>query len=202
MEGKTKINLNVLIYIIITFIFNLKLFTCRNCNLVNELDDSECFNILLINSSTYRAGHFAKNKAGDVIVEYSSENQRLFYGLQENGKYYFENDSHFKIKNVTKIDISGKIFEGRYESYNIFISTKNDINKTKEYLFSLSSYKTLLEIFDIENDLIFNNVTQIVFQNGIFSYQFALFGSTIGNINTYICSNIIKSIVFIIVKKL
>ena len=28
-----------------------------------------------------------------MIIEYSKDNYRLFYGLNKNGKYYFENES-------------------------------------------------------------------------------------------------------------
>ena len=155
---------------------------------LNTLEETECFNnILIINSSTYRAGHFSKNKEGDIIVEYSTVNQRLFFGLKKSGKFYYENEPHYIEKYIPNITLDEKLYGGRYESANIFVSTKNDINKTKEYLFSLSSYKTLFEIYDIEKDLLYYNATENIFTNGIYSYQFSLFESTIDNLNTYFC---------------
>ena len=165
----------------------MKLICCQDCKSIKTLDNSYCYQILLINNSNYRAGHFSKNTKGDIIVEYSYNNQRLFFGFHKNGKYYYETESHFIEKNVTEFNINGKLYSGRYESQNIFISTKFDINKTKEYLLSLSSYRTLLEIYDIENDIIYPYITEHILINGIFSYQFALFESTIDNMNTYIC---------------
>ena len=186
MKGKTIIKSNVnMVYIILAFM-NIRLFFCQNCQTIRTIDNSECFNIFVINSSTYRAGHFAKNKNDDIIVEYSSTNQRFFLFLYKNGKFFYENDFHFVEKNISEIDFNGYIYLGRYESANIFISTKNDVNKTKEYLLSLSSYKTLIEIYDIENNIIYSNITQNVLINGIFSYYFSLLESTVDNSNNYI----------------
>ena len=70
-----------------------------------SFSDSSCItNVLLIESpnANYRAGHFATNKEGDIIKEYSSEdtdNLRIYYGLRKNGSYYFLNEPHTK-KNI------------------------------------------------------------------------------------------------------
>jgi hypothetical protein len=74
----------------------------------------------------------------------------------------------------------------RYESKNLFISTKNDINKAKEYLLSLGSYKTLIEIYDIDNDKMTTHITENVLNDGIFTFHFPLFGKMEENQNTYI----------------
>ena len=173
--------------IIITFTL-IKENICQICQNINELENSQCFNnILYINDSAYRAGHFAKNKNGDIFVEYSSANQRLFYGLYKSGKYYYESKLPFKKKDIININSNGIIYGGRYESTNLFVSTKSDINKEKEYLLGLSSYTTLMEIYDIDNDLMHKFITKEVFINEIYSYQFALFEVTINNENIYFC---------------
>ena len=188
MEGKSILKNNEIINVILTIIFiKMKLICCQDCKSIKTLDNTYCYKIRLINNSSYRAGHFSKNTKGDIIVEYSYNNQRLFFGFHKNGKYYYETESHFIEKNVAEFNINGKLYSGRYESQNIFISTKFDINKTKEYLLSLSSYRTLFEIYDIENNIIYPYITEHILLNGIFSYQFALFESTIDNMNTYIC---------------
>ena len=86
-----------------------------------------------------------------------------------------------------------------YNLYNVANITENrrkkkelkklgiDVNKTKEYLFSLSTYKTLIEIYDIENNYIYRNITEIKFINGIFSFQFPILELVINNQNNYIC---------------
>ena len=60
----------------------------------------DCFNNIIeinINSERYyRAGHFATNKNGDLIIEYSSDGKnlpqdyRLFYALKQNGRGFFD----------------------------------------------------------------------------------------------------------------
>jgi len=181
-----KIFTNTLNIFITIILIQISKFFCQTCRNIFDLDNSHCFNnILVINSSEYRAGHFAKNKNNDVIVEYSNTSRRLFYGLHKSGKYYYESESHFKEKNMTGIEYREQIYEGRYESTNLFVSTISDINKEKEYLLSLSSYKALIEIYDIERDSIDKYVTEEVFGNGIFPYHFALFDAVLNNQNIY-----------------
>ena len=101
------------------------------------------YNIILFNTHEYRAGHFAFNSNGDMIIEYSIDNYRLFYGLKNNGKYYFEN--------VTKeiiIDNNGSDAK-RYESKNIFVS----INNTNiQYLLSIGTHTSVTELHNIESE--------------------------------------------------
>ena len=157
--------------------------TCKN---KINLENHEYFkNILVINSSVYRAGYFAKNKKGDIIVEYSTTKQRLFYCLKKREIIYLEMNFLLK-KKITGILYKNFNYEGRNESTNIFVSPKNNINKEKEYLLSLSSYKTPLEIYYIENDIMNKYVAEEIFINGIFSYQFVVFEAIIDNGNTYI----------------
>ena len=52
-----------------------------------------CSNIIVLNSTQYRSGHFAFNSNGDMIIEYSYNKNRLFYGLKKNGKYFFKDNS-------------------------------------------------------------------------------------------------------------
>lgn len=57
-------------------------------------------NILVFDSTHYRAGHSAFTSNGDMIIEFSYQNQRLYYGLKKNGKHYFkENDIYVPTKN-------------------------------------------------------------------------------------------------------
>ena len=68
---------------------------CQNDMTINV--DINCFNkIMQFNSKNYRAGHFAINNKGDMVVEYSDEHSRLFYGFKNNGRYYFETENNIK----------------------------------------------------------------------------------------------------------
>ena len=67
---------------------------CEECGSINLITNSDCFNNVLYiggQDKIYRAGHFAINTKGDLIVEYSSNQYRLFYGLKKNGKFFFPN---------------------------------------------------------------------------------------------------------------
>ena len=100
---------------IFTSLIQLKTISCDNCKIGNIITNEECFNnILIFNSKTYRAGQFAKNKYGDIVIEYSSEASRLFYGLKQNGEYFFSGESHTKVIE----DI------GTDNSYNLNIKVK------------------------------------------------------------------------------
>lgn len=63
---------------------------CSNGIAINETD---CFNDLIIIKQYYKSGNFATNKKGDMIIEYSNSgstrtNQRLFYGIKRNGSIF------------------------------------------------------------------------------------------------------------------
>ena len=107
---------------------------CQNCVKDIAIEDTECFNSILIfnfPNKFYRSGHFALNKNGDMIIEYSYDKYRLFYGLKKNGKYFFPNIT----KEIEIINTDGNSTKiQRYESINSFISLINDTNKEKEYL--------------------------------------------------------------------
>ena len=189
-ENKYNIKYNYFIYIIQLILIFIQIPPCyfQSCNKYNNiLENSQCFNnIIIIDSSFYRAGHFAKNKNGDIVAEYSTDkdglaHQRLFYCINKSGKYFY------KEKDIVPINYNGHTYEGRYESTNLFVAIYSDVNKTKEYLMSLSSYKTLIEIYDIENNNIYREITERKFINGIFAFQFPIIELVINNKINYIC---------------
>ena len=156
----TKINyfnVQIMLFHFILIIINISLIA------TNE-------NILVLNSSHYRAGSPAFTSNGDLIIEYSYKNYRLFYGLHKNWKNYFG-------KSSTKVIT---INDERYESENIFISL-NNTNNNKEYLFSIGKYhpnaktKIITELHDLETN---KTITKDTFEflNYIeFSLSFSLF---------------------------
>ena len=95
--------------------------------------------------SQYIHGQFANNIKGDMIIEYSKSNKyRLFYGIQKNGKSFFEENY------IKKIELGDN--NDRLESKNIFVSFNNS-NDNIQYLFSFSAYEAVAEIFDIERNI-------------------------------------------------
>ena len=52
------------------------------------IEGSSCFNNIIIFDNGYRSGQFTIRKDGVLLIEYSSDNERLFYGLKTNGKIF------------------------------------------------------------------------------------------------------------------
>ena len=161
-----KIKLKLFFFNFILFHINL----IKICNLEADILN----NILVFNSNHYRAGHFAFNSNGDMVIEYSYSDSRLFYGLKKNGKFFFRDEQQNEIS--TKEIFLGNSNYLRYESRNAFISLKND-NNNKEYLFGSGTEQTFTELFDLDN-LDINNcklkATNEYLSNTIFSYTFSL----------------------------
>ena len=171
-------NYSIIFYLLI----EIRILKCDTCKTYNSFSNNECFNnIIIFNDKEYRAGHFAKNKNGDMIIEYSKDDSRLFYGLKKNGNYYF-GDSPIKIIENINNDES---LSSRYESNNIFVSIQSDINKEKEYLFSISSSQSITELHDLENNNYVVRKTENFIENEIYSYQIPLL--EISNQNIYFC---------------
>ena len=100
----------------------------------NAITNTDCFNnikIFEMDGKYYRSGHFAINTKGDLIIEYSYEQFRLFYGLKKNWELFFPNETK-EIEIISDGNIDPEIIR-RYESINSFVSLKNDTNKEKEY---------------------------------------------------------------------
>ena len=78
-----------------------------------------------------------KNK--DLIVEFSDDGgpssstegfSRVFYGLKENGRYYFPNESPTReIENI----VGNGTARGRYESLNHLVVVEDDLQRKNEY---------------------------------------------------------------------
>jgi hypothetical protein len=161
--------------------------TCRNVTSYNNI---ECFNDKIEFHENFRAGHFETLKDGSLIVEYSSDAvnyERFFYGLKENGRYYFPDESpfkHFQAYNPKE----NSNFHGRYESKNKIVYLSGDTSKTKQYLFSTSIWTTVTELHDLESGTSYywDTVTfwDIV---EIFSYEIIILDLPENNENHYIC---------------
>ena len=194
INQKTKLlNINLLLFLFIN-IFDT--YYCNiNCKNNPSLSNKDCFNnILLFNEKKYRAGQFATNKKGDLIIEFSEDDggnnkARLLYGLKRDGRYFFQNEEaiyEFTITGAQQNGI-GNYYYARYESRNIFISMDN--NDDNEYLFSVSSYSSVVELHKLNDDYI-NHLTWIpkdffnFEEEHIHSYEFSLY--EIKNNRTYI----------------
>ena len=80
------------------------------------MNNEQCFNnILKFDHKNYQTSNFAKNKNGDLVIEFSEDNEisssRLFYGLTKDGRYFFKNQSSYTYElninneNIESLDI-------------------------------------------------------------------------------------------------
>ena len=125
--------------------------------------------------------------------------------MKKNGELFFPNG----IKEIKIISDDTK-YSGillRYESINSFISVKNDINKEKEYLISMSSWQTVLELYDLDEDeykiMASSDFTKN--EDGIFSFVFQILEAKINNQNIYFCIYIYSKITsgdYFVIKKI
>ena len=167
-----------LLYLLI----KIEIIYCNSCKDNNIITNSECFNnIIKFDNKTYRAGHHAINKNGDMIMEYSAQDSRLFCGLKENGEYFFDDNTPIKV--IENINKDGS-YDRRYESINLFISLEND-NKEMQYLLSISSYHALTELYDINTNNYQVKSRTDFSGNEIFSFQFQMLETIIDNKNIY-----------------
>ena len=173
---------------LLCFSIIIKIFMCNTCKSNNNINNNDCFNsIIIFNNKTYRAGEFAENINGDIVIEYSDNSpgkSRLFYGLKQNGKNFFANEN--SIKTIDTIDNDNGIYQ-RYESKNIFISLEDDTNKENQYLLSTSTYETLTELYDFQIDNYTVRKASDFIGHTIFSFEYILFGVKQDNKNIYFC---------------
>ena len=192
-----KINFYLYYTFIITLILllfsEIKSETCSSSSKIStSSSSSSCFNEIIRFQGSYRAGQFSIRNDGVLLIEYSSDKQRLFYGLNPNGRGYF-NDTTNKIINdigtayYWEGDTQGST-TGRYESKNYLVKL-ND-GTSKEYILSISSYHSLAELHDVDNNafniwLAANFLGVSEEYRYVFSYQFSLFNYTTSSSNTY-----------------
>ena len=155
---------------ILLFLFSRNNFNCQykdvrisNC-LFNDQDkysllNEFCFNnVLMFKDKDY---HFAKNTNGDLIVQlhdYSENdelsNSRMFYGLKNDGRYIISNDLYIREFNLdvdeNKKNKNNKNFE-LSNSKILFVAIPNIDQIQNEYLLSINSKNSLVELYDLNN---------------------------------------------------
>ena len=126
---------------------------------------------------------------GSLIIEYSKDEigeyyKRLFYSLKKDGRNYFSDDSPIKyFEAYNPIDNN---FNGRFESINKIVYLSNDINKEKEFLFSVSSWTTVIELHDIKENVSKYWDSQTFLEDVIYSYYIIILDLPENNENHYL----------------
>lgn len=145
-------NLPFLLFFLIISI-NILYVNSNECKDNPNFNNINCFNRLhIFNHERIRGGHFITNKNGDLIIEYSVDTlpyKRFFYGLKsEDEKNYFQTENGFFEYSSEGITIDETEFLNRkLDSINYFVYFENEEdNSEKEYLFSVSPYKSMVEL--------------------------------------------------------
>ena len=106
--------------------------------------------IIEFSHNNLRAGKFAVNSKGDLVIEYSRNNHRLFFGLKKDGNYFFTN-SDGDLVGTKEFDFGDDASScKRYESENMFVTNNNN---GEEYLFTLGTSGSYTELHDLDNTL-------------------------------------------------
>ena len=105
MLNDRNVSFTNLYLILFLFLVSFKIITCQNN--YYSLSDGAIFNDILT-FENYLVNNFAKNNDGDFVIsftEYSESidryrtSSRKFYGLQNNGQYFFS-DEDFLSENI------------------------------------------------------------------------------------------------------
>ena len=167
-----KTSLNFYLILLLSFLM-IKSQSTRDpfANLESCLDEpylsnEYCFNNnIFFDSKKYQINNFAKNENGDLMLQISEQTKygikstsRLFYGLTNEGRYLFKNESSYS--NEFKVNIDEDTFDDNdfyhinpiKDSKNLFVTIKNTPNKENKYLFSINSYNSMVELYDLNND--------------------------------------------------
>ena len=142
-----------------------------------------------------RYGHFTFYSNGDMILDSSSypySKDRRFFGLKNNGEYFFNSsECEGSICSITVDHSNGRI-EG--ESYCIKLTTTNSYYNGKELILGISKSpdgNQYLEIYDLNNKNFTKILTSEVFGN-IYCDCFSIIKSPDESGNIYTIAYVIK----------
>ena len=109
-------------------------------------------NIIILDGYNLRYVNFAQNSEGDLIfysTAYPNSTLRAFYGLKNNGRPFFKNESY-------SYSLNSKISQDKFESKILFIKPYS--NCDKEYLISVGKINSYVEIYDFDSDTIYEKL--------------------------------------------
>ena len=137
-------------------------------------------NLIILGSKNYRFININSNKNGDLVVltsKFPGTGERLFYGLQENGRFLFKNENSneypYLIFNISGEETSD---QQKFESESFFIQLSNSDESIdgNEYYLSMAKADQYTEMFDLENKN--NNFMKTIqiFGNEIYSDRWSI----------------------------
>ena len=128
-----------------------------NCIIKNDKVKTQWItNIIWIGDKNFRYVNFATFSTGEMIIEttafYPGSAQRIFYGLQGNGKYLFIKDGVYTPFYSKEVSNQTKNNNARYEA-EVFVAKNKQNNK--EYVISIPRSSQYIEIYDFEGNNIY-----------------------------------------------
>lgn len=143
------------------------------CEIKNEVIKIQWLTrIIHVGEKDFRYINFASFSNGDLILVTTAcpgSAQRVFYGLQKNGRFLFNYNgilTPFFSKNVT--DQTDNTDNKRYEAEVFFAKMKET---GKEYLISIPRASQYMELYDFENNKIYQKKAKNVLGYRMTSYR-------------------------------
>ena len=129
------------------------------CKINDDIVRNQCLNnIITIEIENLRYISFGTYPNGDMVFQtgtFPNSQIRAFLGFKENGRGFFKNITNeyyfhsFSISNNST---------QKFESQDIVIKLTNNETITKEYLLSVSLFQSDVEIYDLENYIIYSKL--------------------------------------------
>ena len=152
-------------------------------------------NVIKAGGKDSRYVSFASNQNGDLIFStfsFPKSTKRIFYGIKSDGRPLFKNkineECYSKILNST----NNSLFSYEYESLIIKLSGNN--NTCKEYLLTVGKSKSNAEIYDFDNNEIYDkDIASFAKNQEVASFRnLAIFFYSEGNNYYYLFGFILK----------
>ena len=148
----------------------------------NEIKTQWITNIIWIGRETYRYVNIANYSNGDLIISttaFPGDSERMFYGLKNNGEYLFENNGKLTPQKIMNVNPqSGNENNVKHESQTFIVNIEN-----KEYLISISNLYQFCELYDFDNDNIYQIAASSVLGYSMTSSRSSSFNLQIGTEN-------------------
>ena len=133
-------------------------FDSKACSINNKIIKTQWLNnIILIN---YKFVNFASNSKGDMFIEttsYPNSPKRLFFGITNEGKPFFNENKYF-----CTIDITGQEYNNDYngecEGEVFFVTINDENNVDKEYFVNIGINTQYTEIYDLNNKQLLSQI--------------------------------------------
>ena len=136
-------------------------FNSSDCRIANSIVKTQWLNnIIVFGDKNYRYVNFGMFSNGDMVLStttYPKSMIRYFYGLKQNGRPYFSDES------TSYANLTSGSDDGLFESEGSITTIFGDNNK--EYLIVIGKLENLVEIYDFENSKVYYQSVQSEFSS-------------------------------------